>query len=75
MVYFALSYIRSQAPGTPAIAAEISSNLMTWNSGPTHTTEEPVTDNLDGTDTVVVRMIAPMTDSPQDFMRLRVTAN
>jgi len=74
-LHFALSYIRAQAPGTPTITPEISGDLMTWNSGPAHTTEFSVTDNLDGNDTVVVRMVAPMAASPRDFMRLRVTAN
>jgi len=75
VIYFALSYVRDQAPGTPAITAEVSADLVTWNFGPTHTTEHSVTPNGDGTDTVVVRMTAPMTDSPRDFIRLRITSN
>ncbi len=71
--HFALRYVRSTGNPTAAITAEVSGDLVTWQSGPGFTTIHQATDNGDGTETVVERMLAPIAESARHFMRLRVT--
>ena len=66
-------YVRSTGNPTAAITAEVSGDLVTWQSGPGFTTIHQATDNGDGTETVVERMLAPIAESARHFMRLRVT--
>lgn len=71
--HFALRYVRSTGNPTAEITAEVSGDLVTWQSGPGFTTIHQATDNGDGTETVVERMLAPISESAHHFMRLRVT--
>lgn len=77
--FSALTFRRRLDSGAPASVVEISSNLQTWRfngdgQGPDVTVEHgtPVA-NGDGTETVTVRMLAPISASkPAIFIRLRV---
>ena len=72
-LYFALSYTRVKGLTTATITAEVSDDLLTWDSGrPTYTVISSVTDNGDNTETVIERMTSLISSSPRDFMRLEV---
>lgn len=70
--YFALSYVRRKDNPVVDIVAEVSGDLGAWSSGPAHTAIHEVTDHADGTETVVERMTAPVSESAGAFMRLRI---
>lgn len=69
---FALRYIRRHNDPCASIIVEVSTALDSWQSGPIHTTIRSVTDNLDGTETVVESMNAPVDSASRGFMRLRI---
>lgn len=71
--HFALRSVRSTGNPTAVITAEVSGDLVTWQSGPGFTTIHQATDNGDGTETLIERMLAPVSESARHFMRLRVT--
>jgi Domain of unknown function (DUF5060) len=54
---------------TPQVAGDLSSGI--WNSGPSYTSQT-VTDNGDGTETVVVTDLAPMSSTPVHFLRILI---
>lgn len=72
LAYFALRYIRPKNSTTAEIVVEVSANLGIWNSGPDYTALHDVSDNPDGTATVIERMKAPITSASGGFMRLRI---
>jgi hypothetical protein len=54
---------------TPQIASDLASGI--WNSGPTFTSQT-VTDNGDGTETVTVTDLAPISSTPAHFLRIQI---
>ena len=72
--YLALRYIRSMGLTTTEITAAVSVDLLSWDSDSSNTTIFDITDNGDGTETVVLRRTTPISDAPKDFMRLEVSA-
>ncbi|MCF7674406.1 MAG: cytochrome c family protein [Akkermansiaceae bacterium] len=71
---FALRYIRRQNNPCANVIAEVSTSLGGWESGPAHTTIQSVTDNLDGTETVVESTNTPVDSILRSFMRLRIVS-
>ncbi|HTY87730.1 MAG TPA: DUF5060 domain-containing protein [Candidatus Acidoferrum sp.] len=61
------------APSDLSYVAEVSTNLAVgvWNSGPAYTSQT-VTDNGDGTETVVVTDLAPINSTALHFLRIRI---
>jgi hypothetical protein len=55
---------------TPQVASNLASGI--WNSGPTFTSQT-VTDNGNGTETVVVTDLAPISSTPAHFLRILIT--
>jgi hypothetical protein len=67
-----LTYTRVKSATDITYVPEVSTDLVTWNSGSSYTAEIQVTD-LGATLTVVVASLLPLSSSPAQFMRLRVT--
>jgi hypothetical protein len=61
------------APADISYVPEVSINLAdgTWNSGPADTSQA-VTDNGNGTETVVVTDLSPVNSTPLHFLRIRI---
>ncbi|HEY5296376.1 MAG TPA: DUF5060 domain-containing protein [Verrucomicrobiae bacterium] len=61
-------------PADITYVPEVTDNLASgsWNSGPTFTSQT-VTDNGDGTETVVVTDLAPINSTPAHFLRILIT--
>ncbi len=71
--YPAIEYIRLQEATVNAdLSCEISSILGTFVSGPMHTSVVSITDNEDGTETVIERSNTPIEDVERQFMRLAI---
>lgn len=71
--HFALDYIRRKDNPSADVIAEVSLDLVTWNSGPTHTIiEEPPIDLGNGNESVIERMMVPFDGSTGAFMRLKI---
>ena len=73
--YMTLTYTQVISATDIGYAAQVSSDLHTWNSGPGYTTPPSATNNPDGlTQTVTVQDLTPVNNSnPKQFMRLQVT--
>jgi hypothetical protein len=54
---------------TPQVAGDLTSGI--WNSGAGYTSQT-VTDNGDGTETVVVTDLAPIASTPTHFLRILI---
>jgi len=61
------------APTDISYVAEVCADLASgnWNSGPGYTSQT-VTDNGDGTETVTVTDLAPISSTPAHFLRIRI---
>jgi hypothetical protein len=71
---FQIAYTRLKAPRDIDYTLEVSTDLSTWNSGPGFTQELTASDDGNGvTETVYVKVIAPLDQPGQRFVRLRVT--
>ena len=70
--HFAIRYVRRKNDTAASIVVEVSGELGTWQSGPAHTTVHAVTDNSDGSETVVERVNAPMDQATGGFIRLKI---
>jgi hypothetical protein len=68
--YLAMTYERDKLADDVQVEAEVSSDLTSWLSGPTHTVTEPVVD-LGAFERVTVRTASPITAAPWKYMRLR----
>ena len=68
-----LSYIRRHDISDLAYTVEVSSDLVTWQSGPSYTQELSVTPLDAQRDQVLVTDLAPLSGSIKRFIRLRVT--
>ncbi|MCF7675861.1 MAG: CotH kinase family protein [Akkermansiaceae bacterium] len=72
--YPALRYRVRQGAGQLTCAVEVSTDLVTWQDGEQSTVEVAVPqDNGDGTRTVTVRTLKPVTAGPALYLRLRVS--
>ena len=73
--YPALIYTQVISATDLTYTVEISTDLQTWNSGPSYTTTTNVTANPDGvTQSVTVRSLVPLSvTAPKQFIRLRVS--
>ena len=62
------------APADISYLVEVTDDLASgvWNSGPSYTTQT-ATDNLDGTETVVVTDNAPVLSAAAHYLRIRIT--
>ncbi len=73
--HVALSFIRRKDLTGAQIVVEVSTDLQDWHTAaPAEVLEHSVTDNHDGTETVVLAMAAPLGAGERQFMRLRVSA-
>ena len=73
--HFTVTFQRTRpAPGDITYLYEVTGDLTTgvWNSGPAYTTQS-ITDNLNGTETVVVQVNATVSASPAQFVRVRIS--
>lgn len=70
--HFALDYIRRKNNPSADVIAEVSLDLVTWNSGPAHTVVEQVTDLENGNESVIERMVMPFDGAAGAFMRLKI---
>jgi Putative Ig domain len=70
--YLTLSCTLLKSATDITCTVEVSVNLKTWNSGSSYTSVVSVTDNHDGTETVVVQDLAP-SNGTGSYMRLKVT--
>ena len=68
-----LTYTRTTSITDATYAVEWSSDLQSWSTGASVTETLSSTDNGNSTTTVVVRAITPLTTTPRQFLRLRVT--
>lgn len=68
-----LTYTRTTAITDATYAVEWSSDLQSWSTGSSVTETLSSTDNGNGTTTVVARALAPLSTTPRQFLRLRVT--
>ena len=68
-----LAYTKPTAITDLTYAAEWSSDLQSWSTGSSVTEILSSTDNGNGTTTVIVRGLIPLTTTPRQFLRLRVT--
>ena len=68
-----LSYIRRHDISDLTYTVEVSSDLVTWQSGPSYTQELSVTPLDAQRDQVLVTDLAPLSGSVKRFIRLRVT--
>jgi hypothetical protein len=70
--YLGLRFTRPIGLTDVAVVLERSTNLVDWDSGPGFTVQEgaPV-DNLDGTETVILRSVSPNGGIAREFVRLR----
>ena len=53
----------------PEVCADLAAGV--WNSGPSYTSQT-VTDNGNGTETVTVTDLAPISTTPMHFLRIRI---
>jgi Bacterial Ig domain/Cytochrome c554 and c-prime len=70
--HFAVRYVRRVPNPNAAIVVETSDDLVNWQSGVLQTTTHEVINHLDGTETVIERMLEPSTGVPASFMRVKV---
>jgi len=68
-----LAYTKPTAITDLTYVVEWSCDLQTWNTGSSVTETLGSTDNGNGTTTVIVRGFTPLTTTPRQFLRLRVT--
>jgi hypothetical protein len=68
-----LTYIVNTAAADLTYAVEVSSDLLTWNSGTAYTTSPVVISEAATTPTVQVSDLTPASSSIRRFIRLRVT--
>lgn len=71
--YLTLTYTHDPSATDVALTVEVSSDLITWNSGPGFTVEVSRVANANGSETVVTRDALPQVSAPRRFIRLRVT--
>ncbi len=72
--YLTVTFKRTHpAPTDISYAAEVCTDLVAdiWNSGPGYTSQT-VTNNGDGTETVTVTDLAPISSTPLHFLRIRI---
>jgi hypothetical protein len=69
----AFACTRANAITDLAFDVEWSADLATWSTGPGFVEPVGTTDHGNGTSTVTVRSVAPLTEAPRQFLRLRVT--
>ncbi len=70
--YLALVYVRETGSSDLLFEPQVSSDMDDWSSGASHTETVSVTDNGDGTETVVERDLTPTSANTRRFMRLDV---
>jgi hypothetical protein len=70
--HFAVSYVRRAPNPSASIVVETSDDLVIWQSGALQTVTHEVIDHLDGTETVIERMLEPTTGISACFMRVKV---
>ena len=71
--HFALSYIRRITNSASDVIVEVSDDLATWHSGAEYTTNHSLETDGPDTEHAIDRMLAPGTDAPASFMRIKVT--
>jgi len=72
--YLEITYTRLKNVSNLTYAVETSSDLVTWLTGPTQTTQVGVTSLDEQRERVSVRDLTPLTGSTRRFLRVRVTA-
>jgi hypothetical protein len=70
--YLQITYTRLRQPMAVGYTVEVSSDLTTWNSGPTFTTELSATPLDAIRELVTVRDNAPIATNPRRTMRLQI---
>ncbi|MDF3057747.1 MAG: fibronectin [Rariglobus sp.] len=68
-----LTYTRPTALADVNYVVEWSGNLQDWSTGAAVTETVSSTSNGNGTTTVIVRTVAPLSTTPRQFLRLRIT--
>ncbi len=72
--YLTASYSRRISAPDITYYVDVSSDLVTWNSGSAYTTDESVTaDGNSVTETVKVRILSSTDQNPRMFVRLRIS--
>lgn len=72
--HLTLTYVRPQTTTDITYSVEWTADLTSsWNSGSGYIETVGSTDNGNGTTTVVVRPVSPLSENPRQFLRLRVT--
>ena len=67
-----LTYTRNLGATDVQVNVEVSTDLVTWNSGPDYTAVVQTIDGS-GVQTVKVVSLVPVASSPQQFLRVKVT--
>ena len=71
--YLAATYHQVLANTDTTITPEVSDDLLIWQSGPDVTALVSLADNGDGTETLTVRDLTPLSGAAARFIRLRVS--
>ena len=72
--YLTLTYTKVIAATDLTYTVQVSTDLQTWNSGPSYTTTLNITPNLDGvTQTITEQSLVPLSGVSKQFIRLEVT--
>ncbi|WOO43639.1 hypothetical protein [Rubellicoccus peritrichatus] len=71
--YLAFEYIQKEGIDSELLGVQVSDDLVNWHSGTDHIFEMSKTSNHDGTETVVIRDMTPMTENSGRFVRLMVS--
>ena len=69
--FLQLTYTRPRGVTDVSYGYEISTDLAALSWSPTGVTQDSVVSNLDGTETVVLRVLTPVATRPRCFIRLR----
>ena len=70
--YLGLRFVRLKDLGGTQINVMKSTDLVNWDPADADTEEFSVVDNLDGTETVILRMLTAPAPGEKQFMRLSV---
>jgi subtilisin family serine protease len=68
--FITMTFVRRRGDSNLALFAETSADLTNWFSDSAHVEIISVTDNLDGTETVKVRSLQPISPGARSFLRL-----
>ena len=70
--YLTISYIQRDNATDISYVVQVSSDLVNWTAGPTYTLTVSSVSNGDGTSTVTVRDLTPMSAASPRFIRVEV---